>query len=92
MLPTLSAGQQVLVCPGTPRRGDLVVFQFGYRERLGWPPIVKRCVAVAGDTVDHQRIDAGYYWVLADNPGTNYDSRLFGPIHESQIIGVVQWP
>ena len=91
MLPTLTHGQRVRVCRELPKRRELVAFQFGYREKLGLPPIVKRCVAVPGDTIAGQTLEAGYFWVLADNPETQYDSRIFGPIHESQIIGVVQW-
>lgn len=40
-------------------------------------------------------LDDGYYFVLGDNRGSSMDSRLFGPVHESLIVGRVWvrgWP
>lgn len=40
-------------------------------------------------------LDDGYYFVMGDNRGASMDSRLFGPLHESLIVGqawVRGWP
>ena len=33
----------------------------------------------------------GYYFVMGDNRGHSYDSRSFGLIHESQILGLIKY-
>ena len=40
-------------------------------------------------------VPPGHYWMMGDNRGNSSDSRFFGPIPESSIIGrafVKVWP
>ncbi len=50
---------------------------------------------VAGRSLTKKVIPAGYYWVMGDNRCASEDSRAFGPIKKSAIIGrafVRIWP
>ena len=45
--------------------------------------------------IARQRIRSGHYWVMGDNRVASEDSRLFGPIPRSLLIGralVLAWP
>jgi signal peptidase I len=125
MAPTLQAGDSVLVDKlayrdATPHRGDLVVF---HEPRTG-EVMLKRAVAVAGDTVgiedgvlvvngrrpvepyaDPRAIDSVYFgpvqvlagtvFVLGDNRADSVDSRSFGAVPTTSLIGRVLeriWP
>jgi signal peptidase I len=77
MLPTLEPGDHVLV-RRTKRvsRGELVVFvDPDSRRHL----IVKRVVAVRGGDLE----------VVGDNPGASRDSKDFGLVPRSHVLGVV---
>ena len=81
------------------QRGDIVLFQFGWRQIKGLPPLVKRVAGVPGDSlsrigpapafVTEPVIPPGFFYVRSDNPTSRYDSRRFGLIHRSQIRGRV---
>lgn len=80
MLPTLRAGDALLVRPGSAvQPGDVVVARFAARPAL---LVVKRAV----------RPQDGGWWVESDNPATSDDSRRFG---SAQVLGRVvlrYWP
>lgn len=44
--------------------------------------------ARAGDRIE---LTAGEFFVLGDNSFRSKDSRLFGPVHESALLGVARW-
>lgn len=78
MLPTLKPGQDVLVFNwayifSKPKKGDIVVFKFNGRE------IIKRVQMYHGRGI----------FVMGDNKRYSTDSRSFGPIDKSKIIGKV---
>lgn len=86
------------ICRSRVGKGDLVAFDSPDDSRPG--VLVCRCVAGPGDTV---RTAAGvqivpglvncdeedYYWMEAVSKGNPTDSRCFGPVPESRIIGRV---
>jgi len=80
MLPTLTAGDCLLVLTGAQARpGDVVVARFAAPAGL---LVVKRAV----------RPVEGGWWVESDNPAISSDSRRYGP---AQILGRVvlrYWP
>lgn len=84
MLPTLKPGQDVLVLCWfyTLKRGDLVAFKKDGKE------MVKRVQKVLlGDEPTSNR----EIIVQGDNKEQSADSRKFGPVDKSQIIGKVIW-
>ncbi len=125
MRPTLEEGDRILINRlayrfGDEARGDIVVFHSPVHED---EDLVKRIVAIAGDTVSISGgklyingeaqgepylleqdfsgamaeivVPPGSVFVLGDNRNNSGDSRLFGPIPTSSIIGgafVVYWP
>jgi signal peptidase I len=102
MAPTLSDGDRVLVVRRWVRgvrRGDVVA------ARLTWsldqPPatgsaswIIKRVAAVGGDAVPDKAtspgtVPRGSVFLLGDNAALSGDSRLWGALAVSDIVGVV---
>ena len=80
MFPTLKPGQDVLVFNWSylfskPRIGDIVVIRKNGKD------IIKRI----------QKILDREYFVEGDNKKQSTDSRNFGPIDKSQLIGKVIW-
>ena len=71
MLPTLEPGDRLLVLRLAPRVGDVVAIDHAGLVK------VKRVTAIDGSLVT----------VLGDNPSASTDSRTFGPVHRSTIIG-----
>ncbi|SDS30138.1 S26 family signal peptidase [Actinoplanes derwentensis] len=96
MEPTLSEGDRLLIrrcAPAGVRRGDIVVA----REPLSTLPgrlVVKRAVAVPGDPVPPRLglagdvVPEGALVVLGDNPDQSRDSRDFGYLPASHLLGV----
>ena len=128
MTPALQVGDRVLVNKwsyrfGSPHRGDLVVFSRPEHFDSVEDDLIKRVIAVGGETVtitdnrvlvDGQPIDEPYLapgtvtqpigeegctpeapcviphgqvWVMGDNRTNSTDSRYFGPIPVSSIVG-----
>lgn len=86
MQPTLADHSVHLTIPDPdPEIGDIVTF------RHGGVLLIKRIVAVPGDTVDHWGdhivLNDSQYYVVGDNINNSRDSRSFGPISSSDITG-----
>lgn len=89
MEPTFHDGQVILVGKGgllfgPLKHGDVVVF-----TRDG-QLLVKRVVALPYETApDGTRVPANHIYVVGDNLEVSEDSRTFGPIPLSSVIGKV---
>ena len=89
MEPTLHDGQIVLVGKQIPffssnalKRGDIIIFH------QDGETLVKRVSLVPGDPLpDGRTLPQGFFYVLGDNPPMSEDSRSFGPIAATQIVG-----
>jgi signal peptidase I len=128
MVPTLKKDDRVLVNKLSYKlhdvnRGDIVVFSKPPKEQSDIKDLVKRVVALPGETVEAhnghvfvndrrldepylpddvvqadfapQKVPSGDVWVMGDNRSNSEDSRVFGPIRESSIVGRVFvriWP
>lgn len=74
MKPTLKEGQEVLTFNwGRPKVGDVVVVKHAGKG------MIKRI----------QKADDRCIFVTGDNPKESKDSRHFGPVDKSQILGKV---
>lgn len=79
MLPKLRPGRIILASPhrlGDIREGDVVVIRHGGLEKI------KRVQQVCQDRV----------YVVGDNQEHSTDSRSFGWLHVSAVVGKVIWP
>jgi signal peptidase I len=99
MAPTIHPGDWLLVDPTParwPRRGSIVVFREPDSELLA----IKRVAAGPGDRValdeGHLVLGADEAWLLSDAPdaelvaagaGRPVDSRRYGPVPVSQLVG-----
>jgi nickel-type superoxide dismutase maturation protease len=82
MLPTLQPGDELLYAPRAYRRqppqpGDIVIARHPQQPEL---LIVKRVQSATSN---------GRYHLLGDNPPQSTDSRHFGPVPRSHILGRV---
>lgn len=76
MEPSFHNGQWLIVNRiGQPKVGDVVVFRFRRTELL------KRII---------RPVDGGW-WMEGDNKDHSTDSRSFGPVPKSAIVGKVGW-
>ena len=73
-------------------RGDVVIAEFTDLPR-GDRLVIKRIAGIPGDKIGNGKslivIPPNKYYILGDNPAVSYDSRFYGPIKRSQIVGVV---
>lgn len=102
MEPTFMSGQRLVVSSaywlvGDIKKNDIVVVKDPDEEY-----IIKRVYALGGDTVDlynvpkdwslvngEYKVPDGEIYILGDNRPVSEDSRAFGPIDRSQILGKV---
>ncbi len=66
-----------------PTRGEVIVF-FSPKDGTR---LVKRVIAGPGDPIDGVPLPPGKYFVMGDNRDHSADSRVFGPVDRSLIIG-----
>ncbi|MFN8138519.1 MAG: signal peptidase I [Fimbriimonadales bacterium] len=103
MLPTFHNGQRILICKalwlvGPLQKRDIVVIK---GEAAG-EYIVKRVAYLEGDEVDYVNqpsnwdasqgkfvVPNGTVYVLGDNEEVSEDSRIFGPVSLSRVVGKV---
>ena len=98
MRPTLRAGDRLLVDPTEyrargPQCGDVIVLG-DPDDRRRW--LVKRVAALAGQPFpgpvvpgDDDRVPPQHVYVLADDRTAGRDSRSFGPVPVSSVVGRV---
>lgn len=94
MRPALEHGDWALALAARSlRRGDVVVVAHPQRPGL---EIVKRVVATGGERApDGRELGPREIWVEGDAPTASTDSRRFGPLEASSVVGrvvVVWWP
>ena len=71
-----------------PKKDEVIVFRFPDDTQKFF---IKRIAGVPGETVTIQgretTLGENEYYVLGDNKGASYDSRMWGPVPEKLIIG-----
>lgn len=68
-----------------PQRGDVVVFL----SPVDGKRLIKRVQAVPGDAHNQGIVPSGHYLLVGDNAAKSHDSRQFGLVVRSAIIGQV---
>ena len=91
MAPTLMVGDHIVVTPyrSEPQRGDVIVF---HAPLSADELMVKRIAGTPGDAVDAGAgrivvVPAGCYFVVGDNRQDSFDSRNWGVLPGSLIVG-----
>lgn len=103
MMPTFTSGEVLWASKaywliGGIQRGDVIVI----RDPVGSGYIIKRVHRLGGEIVDplyapldfafikgedEYKVPAGFYYVLGDNLEVSQDSRVFGPLPGTAVIG-----
>jgi signal peptidase I len=95
MFPTLHDGQILPVSllsyqVATPQKWDVVIVAYAGDEGVHF---VKRIVGIPGEQVPYQgqtiTLGPDQYFVAGDNRPHSTDSRVYGPITRSQLVGKV---
>ena len=101
MTPTLHAGELVIVSERAyqtrpPQRGEIVAAR---PAAFGGRAFVKRIVGLPHEriTFDGQEwcLGEGQFFLLGDHPDDSLDSRRFGPVTRTELIGPIRfrlWP
>ena len=93
MAPTLAPDDWTLVvAPRRWSRGDVVVVE--HPGRPGYE-MVKRLVAIPGDSVGDRILGQDEWWVEGDHSASSTDSRHFGPVSAEELkakVVVIYWP
>jgi nickel-type superoxide dismutase maturation protease len=93
MAPTLLPGDFVVgTGAGRVRPGAVVVVE--HPRRPGYE-MVKRVAVMPREGTAGGRLGADEHWLLGDDPSFSTDSRAFGAVPRSAIVGVVRlryWP
>ncbi len=77
MMPTIEPGKLLIAARNSKiREGNIVIARVGGRE------IVKRVSEISNTK----------FYILGDNENGSTDSRDYGWLNESQIIGKIIWP
>lgn len=87
MEPTLHVGDQIVVTRyfgGAPERGDIIVFRSPVNDD---DLLVKRIAAIPGEMYETQLIPPDCYFVLGDNRNDSVDSRSWGVVPRTHIVG-----
>ena len=90
MVPVLREGQGVLVATWAyrlraPARGEVAVVRHPHAPLR----LVKRIAAVPGDEVGSRTLGPDEYWVLGDRAAASTDSRAWGALPRSHLVGPV---
>lgn len=90
MLPTLKPGQDVLVFRwaylfSRPNVGDIVAIKVNGKE------MIKRIQKTDDSPGEASAKRGRRIFVIGDNERESTDSRSFGPVHKSHILGRVIW-
>ena len=73
----------------TPAPGEWVVVRRTRRPRVGSVVVVRRPERYVVKRVT-RRTDVGW-WVEGDNAAASDDSRVFGPVPDTDVVGEVRW-
>jgi signal peptidase I len=97
--PTRGSSSQTFIKRVVGVAGDRIALRDGHVVRNGKvqrEPYIRACGAGPGcDLPRSATVPKGYVYVLGDNRGASEDSRFWGPVRISSVIGeavVVYWP
>jgi signal peptidase I len=97
--PTRGASSQTFIKRVVGVAGDRIALRNGHVVRNGRmqrEPYIRPCGGGAGcDLPRAAKVPEGFVYVLGDNRGASQDSRFWGPVPVSSVIGealIVYWP
>jgi signal peptidase I len=96
--PTAGTGEQPYVKRVVGMPGDRIAIRAGRVIRNGRParePFAVACGGGPACDLEEIAVPAGHYFLMGDNRGNSDDSRYWGPVPRSQIIGhaiATFWP